>query len=96
MFGGLKSIRRERAALERDRVVLGTMMEDAEVAEAVESMDTDFFEGVTSDEIDELIDRLPESDDEDAQVDKILNSKEDMSVDEISGVDNVEADLSDI
>lgn len=96
MFGGLKSIRRERAALERDRVVLGTMMEDAEVAEAVESMDTDFFEGVTSDEIDELIDRLPESDDEDAQVDKILNSKEDMSVDEILGVDNVEADLSDI
>lgn len=96
MFGGLKSIRRERAALERDRVVLGTMMEDAEVAEAVESMDTDFFEGVTSDEIDELIDRLPESDDEDAQVDKILNSKEDMSVDEILGVDNVESDLSDI
>ena len=96
MFGGLKSIRRERAALERDRVVLGTMMEDAELAEAVESMDTDFFEGVTSDEIDELIDRLPESDDEDAQVDKILNSKEDMSVDEILGVDNVEADLSDI
>ena len=96
MFGGLKSIRRERAALERDRVVLGTMMEDAEVAEAVESMDTDFFEGVTSDEIDELIDRLPESDDEDAQVDKILNSKEDMSVDEILGVANVEADLSDI
>ena len=96
MFGGLKSIRRERAALERDKVVLGTMMEDAEVAEAVESMDTDFFEGVTSDEIDELIDRLPESDDEDAQVDKILNSKEDMSVDEILGVDNVEADLSDI
>ena len=96
MFGGLKSIRRERAALERDRVVLGTMMEDAEVAEAVESMDTDFFEGVTSDEIDELIDRLPESDDEDGQVDKILNSKEDMSVDEILGVDNVEADLSDI
>lgn len=96
MFGGLKSIRRERAALERDRVVLGTMMEDAEVAEAVENMDTDFFEGVTSDEIDELIDRLPESDDEDAQVDKILNSKEDMSVDEILGVDNVEADLSDI
>lgn len=96
MFGGLKSIRRERAALERDRVVLGTMMEDAEVAEAVESMDTDFFEGVTSDEIDELIDRLPESDDEDSQVDKILNSKEDMSVDEILGVDNVESDLSDI
>ena len=57
MFGGLKSIRRERAALERDRVVLGTMMEDAEVAEAVESMDTDFFEGVTSDEIDELASR---------------------------------------
>ena len=72
MISGLKSIRRERASLERDRVVLGSMLEDAQIAEGFDELDSEFFEGVSSEEIEELIDRIPQSDEEDDQIEKIL------------------------
>ena len=76
MISGLKSIRQERASLERDRVVLGSMIEDG------------FFEGVSSEEIEELIDKIPQSDEEDEQIEKILKSEDDLGVDEILGVED--------
>ena len=90
MISGLKSIRRERASLERDRVVLGSMLEDAQIAEGFDELDSEFFEGVSSEEIEELIDRIPQSDEEDDQIEKILKSSDDLGVDEILGVDEVD------
>lgn len=90
MIGGLKSIRRERASLERDRVVIGSMLEDAQIAEGFDELDSEFLEGVSSEEIEELIDRIPQSDDEDDQIEKILKSSDDLGVDEILGVDEVD------
>ena len=88
MFSGLKSIRKERAALERDRVIITSMLEDAQISEAFDELDKDFFEGVTDEEIEELINRIPESDEEDEQIEKILKSSEDMDVDAILGIDS--------
>lgn len=88
MISGLKSIRRERASLERDRVVLGSMMEDAHIAEGFDELDSEFFEGVSSEEIEELIDKIPQSDEEDDQIEKILKSSHDLGIDEILGVED--------
>ena len=90
MISGLKSIRRERASLERDRVVLGSMLEDAQIADGFDELDSEFFEGVSSEEIEELIDRIPQSDEEDDQIEKILKSSDDLGVDEILGIDEVD------
>lgn len=89
MISGLKSIRRERAELERDRVVLGSMMEDAKITDALDALTDTILEGVSDDQIEDLIDRIPESDEEDDQVEKILASDNDegLDVDEILGVD---------
>lgn len=87
MISGLKSIRRERASLERDRVLLTSMLEDAEIADAIDSVIEDsYFEGVSEDEIEQLIAKIPESDEEDEQVDRILASNEDLDVDAILNV----------
>lgn len=90
MISGLKSIRRERASLERDRVIIGSMLEDAQIAEGFDELDSEFLEGVSSEEIEELIDRIPQSDEEDDQIEKILKSSDDLGVDEILGVDEVD------
>lgn len=89
MIKGLKSIRQERASLERDRVLFGSMLEDARIADTYDSLiETDLFEGVGPEEIDELIERTPESDEEDEQVERILSSENNLSVDDILGIDN--------
>lgn len=88
MINGLKSIRKERASLEINRVITESMLQDSKIAEAFENLDDDFFEGVSEDEIENLIERIPESDEEDEQVDKVLNSEKGLNVDEILGVDS--------
>lgn len=87
MINGLKSIRRERAALERDRVVIGSMVESAQISEQFNTLDEAIFEGTTSEDIEELIDKIPESEDDDDQVERILSSDEDLDVDGILGID---------
>lgn len=88
MINGLKSIRRERASLERDRVIIGSMMEDAVIAEAFEDIVEATFESVSSDEIEELINKIPESDEDDEQVEKILVAGDDgLDADAIMGID---------
>lgn len=88
MMNGLKSIRRERAMLERNRVVIGSMFESEEINAAIEEMATDYIESVTDEEIEAMIDKIPESDDEDEQIEKILLSDSDMDVDDVLGVDD--------
>lgn len=89
MINGLKLIRYERALLERDRVVMGTMISESPMGEAFLDYDDTFFEGVTSEEIEELIDKIPESDDTDDEVERILKSDSDMDVDQVLGIDEI-------
>ena len=86
MFEGLKTIRRERASMERDRVVFGSMLESKKIEDAFQDLDQSYFEDVDSEDIEEIIARIPESNDEDEQIDRIVNSDEDLDIDEILGV----------
>lgn len=89
MFAGLKSIRRERAELERARVMITSMMESSEIQDTFDAIETgDFFEGVTEEEIEDMIDKIPETDLEDEQVDKILGSEENLTIDQILGIED--------
>lgn len=90
MINGLKSIRRERAKLERDRVVTQSMMEDAHLSDLICDIIEDngvVTESTSSQELEALIDKLPESEEEDAQIEKILASDDDLDIDGILGVD---------
>ena len=89
MFAGLKSIRRERAELERARVMITSMLESSEVPDLFDTVENgDFFEGVSEEELEEMINKIPESDFEDDQVDKILRSDEDLTIDQILGIED--------
>lgn len=88
LFDGLNSIRRERAALERDRVVIGSMVEDAAISESIVALGSDFFEDASEEELNDIIDKIPVDDsDIDRQVDRVLASDTDMDVDDILGID---------
>ena len=96
MFAGLKSIRRERAELERTRVLFSAMLEGAEIQDTFDSVSNrDFFEGVSEQEIEDMIDKIPESDEEDEQVDRILASDGDMDIDKIFGIGDSSIELDD-
>ena len=86
MLNGLKSIRRERAELELIRVKALSMYEDARLAdlisENIEDIDV-LTESVTSKDLESIIDRLPESEEEDSQIEKILTSDDDLDIDGI-------------
>lgn len=91
IFSGFQSIRKERAMLERNRVVMTSMLEDAKISNAwANAFEKDFFEDVNDAELEELINRIPESDpsDEDAEVEKILMSDNELDVDGILGVED--------
>ena len=90
IFAGFKSIRRERAALERTRVLITSMMEDEKVTTAFENVEGDYLEYVSDAELEDLIARLPESsgEDEDAEVEKILTSNNELDIDGVLGVED--------
>ena len=87
MYSGLKSIRRERARLERDRVVLESILESNDIIDAFNMADDNIMEE-TDAEIEELIDRIPESDEDDEEIEKILNADGSLSIDDIMGIDS--------
>ena len=61
MIDGLTSLKKERAKLERDRVVLGSMLEDARMSNLIFDIfdDSTYLEGVEDDDsMDALIDKI--------------------------------------
>lgn len=91
IYTGFQSIRRERAILERNRVLMTSMIKDGEISTAFENASNhDFFEDVSEAELEELISRIPESSpgDEDAEVERILTSNNELDVDGILGVED--------
>ena len=83
MYNSLKSIRRERASLERDRVVISSMLEDARIADTLAEHDGAFLESTDDAEIEALIARLPESDSEDDEIERVLKADNDLDIDGI-------------
>lgn len=94
MLEKFKSISKERARLERDRVLITSMVEDAELQDSLHA-DTDYSYLENTDdenleELEELIDRIPEADDDEDQVMKVLASDTGLDVDDIL---NIEKDI---
>lgn len=91
IFSGFQTIRRERASLERNRVMMSSMLEGDKIATAFENaIEHDMFEGVDDAELEELIARIPESDpeDEDEQIEKILMSNNDLDIDGVLDIED--------
>lgn len=87
MYTGLSSIRHERARIERNRIILESSLEDSYISDLMmDEKENTYSEGCSVQELNKLIDNLPESDSEDEEVDRILSSEENMTVDEIFGV----------
>ena len=93
MINGLKAIAFERAALERDNLVFSAMLEDAALQEDIDNAYAslgEVTESVTEEDIDKLIAVLPETEEDDAEVERILKSNtSDVDVDTVLGVNDV-------
>lgn len=88
MYTGLKSIRRERALLERNRVLTTSMLEDSFIADLFEAThEGNYFEGVADEELERLIEQIPEDDETDDQLDRILTADVGLDTDDILGVE---------
>lgn len=95
MIEAFKSVRKERATIEHDRLILESMMEDEILDNTMGSLipstmmeDVDISDA----DIEALIDKIPESDDTDEQIDTILKSKKNLSIDDVMGIDAGDAD----
>ena len=89
MYNGLKSIRRERATLERNRVIMTSMMEDANLSDLMQdAIPGSYVESVDDSDIEKLIANLPESDMEDEDIERVLKADMDLDVDGILGIED--------
>ena len=89
MYNGLKSIRRERATLERNRVIMTSMMEDENLSDLMQDViPGSYVESVDDSDIEKLIANLPESDMEDEDIERVLKADMDLDVDGILGIED--------
>lgn len=89
MYNGLKSIRRERATLERNRVIMTSMMEDENLSDLMQdAIPGSYVESVDDSDIEKLIANLPESDMEDEDIERVLKADMDLDVDGILGIED--------
>ena len=90
MFEAFKSVRKERAEIERDRLYLESMAADDMIENYMNLIPGSMMEDVdVSDaEIEALIDKIPDSDNVDQEVEDILKSKKNISIDDLIGITN--------
>lgn len=90
MFEAFKSVRKERAGIERDRLYLESMAADDMIENYMNLIPGSMMEDVdVSDaEIEALIDKIPDSDNVDQEVEDILKSKKNLSIDDLIGITN--------
>ena len=89
MIEAFKSVRKERASIERDRLYIESMMEDEATEAALcalvpETMMEDV--DISDADIEALIDKLPVTDGDDEEIEKILQSKKNLSIDDVMGI----------
>lgn len=93
MIEAFKSVRKERASIEHDRLFIESMMEDEAIDAALSAMaPMTMMEGVdiSDEDIEALIDKLPVVDGDDQEIDKILQSKKNLSIDDVLGIEGDE------
>ena len=84
MYDGLVAIRRKRAELERNRVLIGSEVQDSYIDEVFNvAENTNYLESVTEEELEKLIDALPATDSTEEELDRILATSEELGADEI-------------
>lgn len=89
MIEAFKSVRKERAGIEHDRLYIESMLEDEAVDTALSAMaPMTMMEGVdiSDADIEALIDKLPVTDGDDEEIEKILKSKKNLSIDDVMGI----------
>ena len=101
MIEGLRAIARERASHERESILYEFAFDSAKVADAflVEEgckTSADVFmekasdlHDISDEEMDALIDRIPETDDDitDIEIDRIVNSEDEIGIDDMLGIE---------
>lgn len=97
MYYGLESIRRERAALERDRVIIESICNSLDEAEELQGTLGLKEPALPDNAIGEIIKRtpLPEPSDREEQIDKVMNAQYGLSAEQIIGVEPVDSDEDD-
>ena len=89
MIEAFKSVRKERAGIEHDRLYIESMLEDENVDAAIAALaPTAMMEDVdiSDADIEALIDKLPAADGDDEEIEKILQSKKNLSIDDVMGI----------
>ena len=89
MIEAFKSVRKERAGIEHYRLYIESMLEDEAVDAALSAMaPMTMMEGVdiSDADIEALIDKLPVTDGDDEEIEKILQSKKNLSIDDVMGI----------
>jgi hypothetical protein len=89
MIEAFKSVRKERAGIEHDRLYIESMLEDEAVDASLSAMaPMTMMEGVdiSDADIEALIDKLPVTDGDDEEIEKILKSKKNLSIDDVMGI----------
>ena len=96
MINGLRSIARERAEFERDRLLFESFhdmerIKDTFIQEGYIDLDDKKCCENSDDDINRLIDQLPESDDveDDEQIGRILSAEDDIDVEQMLATENV-------
>lgn len=90
MIEAFKSVRKERAGIEHDRLYIESMLEDENVDAAIAALaPTAMMEDVdiSDADIEALLDKIPVADGDDEEVEKILQSKKNLSIDDVMGID---------
>ena len=95
MIRGLKAVARNRARLERDRIIYSSMMRDMDLGEAMLESSCDYFledgDQFDDEELDKLIEMIPVSnidDTEEEQINKIMDSNDSMEVDDLLAIND--------
>lgn len=99
MIEAFKSVRKERAGIEHDRLYIESMLEDEAVDSALSAMapmammeDVDISDA----DIEALLDKIPVADGDDEEIEKILQSKKNLSIDDVMGIAGSEDEDDDL
>lgn len=99
MIEAFKSVRKERAGIEHDRLYIESMLEDENVDAAIAALaPTAMMEDVdiSDSDIEALLDKIPVTDGDDEEIEKILQSKKNLSIDDVMGIGGSEDEDEDL
>lgn len=95
MIRGLKAVARNRARLERDRIIYSSMIKDMEFADAMLESSCDYMledgDQFDNEELDKFIEMIPVTDTdaaEEEQIQQIIDSDKSLEVDDLLAIND--------